>query len=86
MNVAEMCGIREKRCNFTDGVLVVDGEVLAPFSIAVRENYYHNATAASKGAHDAGMCLSLRNWPGSWPGSYTAPQKARCSAHATGRH
>jgi integrase len=48
MNVAEMCGIREKRCNFTDTVLVVDGEVMAPYSIAVRENYYRNTYGSLK--------------------------------------
>lgn len=42
MNVAEMCGIRLKWCNFTDRVIVVEGEVLAPYSIGVRENYYES--------------------------------------------
>jgi integrase len=40
MNVAEMCGIRLRWCNFTDQIAVFDGEVLGPFSIGVRENYY----------------------------------------------
>lgn len=40
MNVAEMCGLRWRRCNLTAGIVTVDGEVMAPYSIAVRENFY----------------------------------------------
>jgi integrase len=48
MNVAEMCGIREKRCNFTNTPIVIDGEVYAPYSIAVRENFYANQYGSLK--------------------------------------
>lgn len=48
MNVAEMCGIRLKWCNFTDQIKVVEGEVLAPFSIAVREHWYDNERGTLK--------------------------------------
>lgn len=37
---AELCGIRLKHTNFTSGVTEVDGELLAPYSIAIRENFY----------------------------------------------
>jgi integrase len=40
MNVAEMCGLRLRWCNFTDRIAAVDGEVLAPYAVAVRENWY----------------------------------------------
>ncbi len=40
MNVAEMCGLRWKRVNLTDGFITVDGEVIPPRSVAVRENFY----------------------------------------------
>jgi integrase len=48
MNVAEMCGVRLKWCNFTDQIKVVEGEVLAPHCIAVRENYYENEYGSLK--------------------------------------
>lgn len=40
MNVAEMCGIRLKWCNFTDRIVQVEGEVLGPYCIGVREHFY----------------------------------------------
>ena len=40
VGAAEMTGIRLKHANLTDRVICVDGEALAPCSIAVRENYY----------------------------------------------
>lgn len=48
MNVAEICGIRLKWCNFSDQVAVVEGEVLAPHSIAVREHWYDNERGTLK--------------------------------------
>lgn len=40
MNVSEMCGLRWKRVNLTADYLTVDGEVIPPHSLAVRENFY----------------------------------------------
>ncbi len=40
LNVAEMLALRWKRVNMTGEVTVVGGEVLEPWSLAVRENYY----------------------------------------------
>lgn len=40
MNVAEMCGVRLKWCNFTGEIAIVEGEVLGPYCVGVRENYY----------------------------------------------
>ncbi len=37
---AEMCGIRLKHANLTNAVVEREGEVLAPYSIAIRENFY----------------------------------------------
>jgi len=48
MNVAEMCGVRRKHANLTDQVVVVEGEVMAPFSIAVRENCYEGKRGSLK--------------------------------------
>jgi integrase len=48
MNVAEMCGVRRRCCNFTSEPIMVDGEMLAPYSIAVRENYYRNEYGSLK--------------------------------------
>lgn len=40
LNVAEIFGLRWRRVNLSDSVIIVDGEAIMPFSIAVRENYY----------------------------------------------
>ena len=37
---AEMCGLRLKHLNLTRHVLETGDEILAPYSIAIRENYY----------------------------------------------
>lgn len=48
MNVAEMCGVRMKWTNFTPNIKIVEGEVLAPYSLAVRENYYRGEYGSLK--------------------------------------
>lgn len=48
MNVAEITGIRCQWCNLTDTLKVVDGEVLPPYSIAVRENWYQGKRGTLK--------------------------------------
>lgn len=48
MNVAEMTGVRLKWTNFTAGIKVVEGEVLGPYSIAVRENFYRGEFGSLK--------------------------------------
>lgn len=40
LNVAEMLALRWRRLNLTGEMAVVCGEVLQPWSLAVRENYY----------------------------------------------
>ena len=40
LNVAEMCALRWRRVNLTGEPTAVNGELLPPFSLAVRENYY----------------------------------------------
>jgi integrase len=40
MNAAELCGLRRKWLNPGPGVVAVEGEVMAPYSVAVRENFY----------------------------------------------
>ena len=39
LNVAELCGLRQKWVNLTEYPISVEGEALAPLSLAVRENY-----------------------------------------------
>jgi integrase len=41
MNVAEICGLRWKRLNLTSEPVLEGTDILAPYSLAVRENYYH---------------------------------------------
>jgi integrase len=40
MNIAEICGLRWKRVNLTAGPVIVDGESIPPFHLAVREQWY----------------------------------------------
>jgi hypothetical protein len=40
LNVAEVCGLRWKRLNLTDGVVQSGGEPIPPFSLIVREDFY----------------------------------------------
>lgn len=51
MNVAEMCGLRWRWVNLTDGVVQVDQDILAPFSLAVRANYYEREYTTVKSGH-----------------------------------
>jgi integrase len=48
LGAAELTGIRLKHANLTDGIVCVEGEALAPYSIAVRENYYHGQYGSLK--------------------------------------
>lgn len=48
MNVAELCGLRQKHANLTHSIQTVDGEILAPYSIAVRENWYEGERGSLK--------------------------------------
>ncbi len=48
MNAAELCGLRRKWANLTGEVMQVDGEVLAPYSVAVRENWYEGKRGSLK--------------------------------------
>src|SRR5262245_33816673 len=40
LNVAEMCGLRWRYMNLSADLMAVDGETLAPYTLAVRENFY----------------------------------------------
>jgi integrase len=40
MNVAEISGLRWKRVNLTEAARTVDGELIPPYSLAVRETFY----------------------------------------------
>ena len=48
LNVSEMCGLRRKWVNVGEAAAVVDGEVLAPMSLAVREHYYNGRYGSLK--------------------------------------
>lgn len=48
LNVAEMLGLRRKWVNLTDQPKVAAGEILPPFSLAVRENYYRGKFGSVK--------------------------------------
>jgi integrase len=48
LNVAEMLALRWKRLNLTGDSAVVGGEVLEPWSLAVRENYYRGTFGSVK--------------------------------------
>lgn len=40
MNAAELCGLRRKWLCSGPSIVMADGEVMAPYSVAVRENFY----------------------------------------------
>lgn len=48
MNVAEVTGVRVKWVNTTESIKVVEGEVLPPYSIGVRENWYQGKRGTLK--------------------------------------
>lgn len=48
LNVAEVCGLRRKWVNLSSDIRTVDGEILPPFSLAVRENYYEGKWGSVK--------------------------------------
>ena len=48
MNVAEMPGLRWKQVNLTEKGTSASGEFLAPFTLAVRENYYRGKFGSVK--------------------------------------
>ena len=48
MGPAEMCGVTLRWCNLTGALKVADGVVLAPFSIAVKENVYEGKRGSLK--------------------------------------
>jgi integrase len=48
LNVAELLGLRWKRINLTEQPEIVTREVLQPFSLAVRENYYRGRFGSVK--------------------------------------
>jgi integrase len=48
LNVAEMLGLRWKRINLTDQVMMSGEEILPPYCLAVRENYYRGEFGSVK--------------------------------------
>ncbi len=48
LNVAEMLALRWKRVNLTGETVVEGGEVLGPWSVAIRENYYRGKFGSVK--------------------------------------
>lgn len=48
MNVAEMCGLRWRWLNLTDEIIQVDQDVIAPYALAVRANYYERQYGSVK--------------------------------------
>jgi site-specific recombinase XerC len=48
LNVAELCGLRQKHCNLTDQIATLDGEVMAPYTLAVRKNFYEGERGSLK--------------------------------------
>ena len=48
LNVAELLGLRWKRLNLTDEVMMAGAELLEPYTVAVRENYYRGKFGSVK--------------------------------------
>lgn len=56
MGPAEMCGLTLRWCNLTPAVRVVDGEILAPFSLACKENWYEGKRGSLKSSKRERVC------------------------------
>jgi integrase len=48
LNIAEMCGLRWKRLNLSEGVVQSAGETIPPFSLIVREDFYRGKWGTTK--------------------------------------
>src|SRR5262249_30299770 len=48
LNVAEMLGLRWKRVNLIGKAVIVGGEILQPYTLAVRENFYRGKFGSVK--------------------------------------
>jgi integrase len=48
MNIAEICGLRWKRLNLSAEAIIMDAELLPPFTAAVREQYYKGEYGSEK--------------------------------------
>ena len=59
---AELLGLRRKHANLTDHLIAVEGEALAPHSLAIRENFYRGAYGSLKRSsrrRNIGLSLDL---------------------------
>ena len=78
LNVAEILGLRWKCVNLTEERATVGGELLEPFSLAVRENYYRGKFGSVK-------AKSRRRSSFGWGFSRgTAPASGRISIYRAG--
>lgn len=48
LNVAELCGLRWKRLNLSDGIIQSGGETIPPLSLIVREDFYRGKWGTTK--------------------------------------
>ena len=48
MNLAEMCALRWARVNLSPDPVLSEGEIIPPFSVAVRENFYQGTFGSPK--------------------------------------
>ena len=48
LNVAELCGLRWKRLNLSDGIIQSAGKTIPPFSLIVREDVYRGKRGTTK--------------------------------------
>jgi integrase len=48
LNVAEMCALRWKRVNLTGEIVTSEGQLIPPYSVVVRENFYEGKFGSVK--------------------------------------
>lgn len=51
LGVSEQLGLRWENLNLTEGPLLINGEILEPLSVAIREHCYHGRTGTLKHGH-----------------------------------
>ena len=58
LNVAELLGLRWRWLNLTGELVVVDTELLHPYTLAVRQSYYRGHFGSA--SRSAWLCLTAR--------------------------
>ena len=62
MNVAEICGLRWKRVNLTAEAIIMDDELLPPFMVGVRQQWYKGEWGVGESRKRAAVMCRSPKW------------------------